>query len=59
MPHELLHGCLLLEVFQVKKTIEDLAVSHYNAGTMCTGCFVRMIAPRDINYKCPVCGDDE
>jgi hypothetical protein len=59
MPHELLHGCFLLEVFQVKKTIEDLAVSHYNAGTMCTGCFVRMIAPRDINYKCPVCGDDE
>jgi hypothetical protein len=38
-----------------KPTIEDLAVSHYNNGTMCTGCFVRMIAPRELNYKCPVC----
>ena len=34
--------------------IEDLAISHYNAGNMCKGCFVKFISPRDMNYKCPI-----
>lgn len=40
-----------------KATIVDLAVSHYNAGTMCKGCFTRMIASKDMNYECPIHGE--
>jgi len=39
-------------------TIADLAVSHYNAGNMCKGCFVKFIAPKDMNYQCPICDGD-
>ena len=38
----------------MKPTIEDLAISHYNAGTMCKGCLTKMMAPRDLKYKCPI-----
>jgi len=38
----------------MKKSMEEAAVEAYNAGVMCKGCFTKMIAPRDMNYKCPI-----
>lgn len=40
-------------------SIEQLFTDMFESGRMCKGCYVQALAAPDMNYKCPIHGQEE